>query len=95
MLGASWYSWGMRTTVDLPEPLLENAKEVAGQRRVTLSQVVQDALRGFLGQAPPTTATEFRLHTVKGKLVRADLDLARTSSLLTMDDEAEFGGRES
>jgi Arc/MetJ-type ribon-helix-helix transcriptional regulator len=85
----------MRTTVDLPEPLLENAKEVAAQRRVTLSQVVQDALRRLLGQAPPETATEFRLYTVKGKLVRADLDMDRTSSLLTMDDEAEFARRES
>lgn len=35
----------MRTTVDLPEDLLQEAKLRAARRRVTLSSVIEDAIR--------------------------------------------------
>ena len=83
----------MRTTIDLAEPLLKNAKELALEARVTLSEVVQDALREHLAKRTAPGKREFRLHTVKGRLVRKDLDMNRTSALVTMDDEAEYAGR--
>jgi hypothetical protein len=82
----------VRTTIDLPEPLLENAKQRAREQRVTLSALLEDALRSHLARNPEKPGTEFKLHTVRGRLVRPDLDLDRTSSLITADDELEFCG---
>ncbi|MCB0971782.1 MAG: hypothetical protein KDA97_09765 [Acidimicrobiales bacterium] len=47
----------MRTTVNLDPSLLEGAKRQARQRRCTLSQVVDDALRSHLGQVPGERAS--------------------------------------
>ena len=80
----------MRTTVSLPEPLLHNAKRYADQRGMTLSELVEDALRCRLAQKPAVHKVEFRLQTVRGRLVNSDLDLDRTSALVTADDEAFF-----
>jgi hypothetical protein len=82
----------MRTTIDLPEPLIENAKEEAANLGVTLSVVVQDALRSHLARRSAASNCTFQLHTVRGKLVHPDLDLDRTSSLVTLDDESAFKG---
>jgi hypothetical protein len=83
----------MRTTIDLPEPLIENAKQEAAHLGVTLSVVVQDALRSHLARRSAPGNGKFQLHTVRGRLVRPDLDLDRTSSLVTLDDESAFGGK--
>lgn len=79
----------VRTTVSLPEPLLENAKRRAAARGVTLSVVVEDALRSHLRETE-MSAPPFRLHTVRGRLVNPDLNLDRTSELVIMDDEADY-----
>lgn len=87
-----WYSGCVRTTVDLPEALLDNAKRRARERGVTLSILVQDALRHNLTSDDCYGAdSEFRLFTVRGKSVPRDLDLDRTSSLIVLDDELTFG----
>jgi len=83
----------MRTTISLPEPLLENAKQFAATRQVTLSVVLEDALRCFLAKPPAQKADRFRLHTVAGRLVDPNMDLDRTSALLMQDDEAAFHGK--
>ena len=88
----NWYDLDcMRTTVDISEPLLENAKKRAADLHVTVSVVLEDALRRHLatGTAAPK-AVKFQLHTVRGKLVQPSLDLNRTSTLLTEDDEAAY-----
>jgi hypothetical protein len=81
----------MRTTVDLPEPLLQSAKSLAAEQKTTLSAVVEDALRVFLAKKASAVAGRFRLHTVRGRLVQPGLDLDRTSALDVADDEAAFG----
>jgi hypothetical protein len=83
----------MRTTIDLPEPLLQNAKQEAAALNVTLSEVVQDALRSHLARRPARGKSRFKLHTVHGRLVNPKLDLDRTSSLITQDDEAAYASR--
>lgn len=80
----------MRTTISLAEPLLLNAKQLASRRGVTLSEVVEDALRADLARQLTDDSPPFHLHTVRGKLVQPDLDLDRTSALLTGDDELIF-----
>jgi hypothetical protein len=81
----------MRTTVSVPEELLESAKEQAKARGVTLSEVVADALRGHLAEPLTHSVPEFKLHTVRGKLVNPDIDLDRTSALTAAEDEAAYG----
>ena len=83
----------VRTTVSLPEPLLENAKRRAAARGVTLSTVVEDALRSHLTEEE-ASAPLFRLHTVRGRLVNPDLNLDRTSELEVMDDQAGYSTRQ-
>ena len=83
----------MRTTVDLSEPLLRNAKKRAAQGGVTLSVVIENALRQHLSARVVEPAAEFKLETVKGRLVKPDLDLDRTSALLLDEDERGFRGK--
>jgi hypothetical protein len=86
----------VRTTIDVNEPLLDDAKRLAAERQVTLSTLVEDALRAFLNsRVAPEKRTRFRLHTVRGRLVRPDLDLDRTSALVVEDDETAYGGPRS
>ena len=81
----------MRTTVSIADPLLDHAKRAAADRGVTVSEVVEDALRGYLAVRPVGSRKEFRLPTVRGKLVQPHLDLDRTSELVTADDERAYG----
>jgi hypothetical protein len=80
----------MRTTVTLPDPLLRNAKRTAAARGVTLSAFVEDAVRAQLARTGEKAPSPFKLHTVRGRLVQPDLNLDRTSALLTLDDESAF-----
>ncbi len=80
----------MRTTIDVPEPILRSAKRRAAERRVTLSAVVTDALRADLAGKKSAPAAPFELITFKGRLVQPDLDLNRTSEIFMEDDTAAF-----
>ena len=84
------YADRMRTTISVSDPLFESAKRQAEARGVTVSVVVEDALRSYLSPATRRAAPSFRLPTVRGKLVNPDLDLDRTSALLLADDESAY-----
>lgn len=81
----------MRTTIDLPEALLDNAKRCARERGITLSVFLQDALRYQLTRSDAPSHTAFRLPTVRGRSISPDVELDRTSSLIVVDDELTFG----
>ena len=83
----------MRTTVDLSEPVLRSAKRTASERGITLSTLVEDAVRAQLARKQSVATPPFRLHTVRGKLVQPNLDLDRTSALLAIEDETEFANK--
>jgi hypothetical protein len=78
----------MRTTIDLPEPLLRSAKRRAEERKVTLSEIVGDALRAELS-SKPAARRPFKLITTKGK-PWPGIDLNKTSALIAIDDEARY-----
>lgn len=81
----------MRTTVAIDDPLLAAAKERATFQKITLSALLEDALRAHLMKTDPALPREpFRLITVKGALVDPTLDLDRPSALLAADDEASY-----
>jgi hypothetical protein len=81
----------MRTSVDLPEPILRDARLLAATSKKTLSSVVEDALRQHLAMSANPRLPAFRLRTVSGGLKDASLDLDRTSALDVRDDEGEYG----
>jgi hypothetical protein len=80
----------MRTTFNVTDTVLENARAAAVGRGVTLGELVEDALRSYLSPTDQTAPPPFQLHTVRGQLVQPNLDLDRTSALLVADDEAEY-----
>jgi hypothetical protein len=80
----------MRTTVNLADALLENAKSAAGRRGVTLSELLEDALRAYLSRSPTDVLPPFYLPRVRGTLVQPSLDLDRTTALVLADDEAAY-----
>jgi hypothetical protein len=81
----------MRTTVNLEPSILENAKAASIGRGVTLSELLEDALRAYLSPTNQAAAGPFRLHTVRGQLVQPGLDLDRSSALVVADDELTYG----
>jgi hypothetical protein len=58
----------MKTTVDIADPLLEEAKALAARRGTTLRSVIEEGLREVLANEP-STARAFRLRdaSVGGK----------------------------
>jgi hypothetical protein len=80
----------MRTTITLPDPVLENAKQRARERGITLSEFVAEAVQRHVvkqntsGERPP-----FRLITVSGKALPG-VDLSRPSALIVEDDEEQY-----
>ena len=87
----SRYGEDMRTTVDLPDPIIHNARLLAGERGVTFSAIVEDALRHHLSPGPPSELPPVKLPTVRGRPLRPDLDLDRTSALEIAEDKTYFG----
>jgi hypothetical protein len=81
----------MRTTVDIAASVLENARAVATGRGVTVSELLEDALRAYLSSADQAAPVPFHLPTVRGQLVQPGIDLDRSSALVAADDEAAYG----
>jgi methionine aminopeptidase len=64
----------MKTTIDIAEPVLEEARRLAARRGVTLRELVEEGLRRILEKEG--TARPFRLRkaTFKGQGLSADAD---------------------
>ncbi len=59
----------MRTTLEISDELLRRAKRRAADEATTLRQVVEDALRRYLGGRSPKRRYEFRWRTEKGRIL--------------------------
>jgi len=58
----------MKTTIDIADPLLRRAKQLAARRQTTLKQVIEDALRQALDAAARASAPQpLRTHTFRGR----------------------------
>ncbi|MBZ5727684.1 MAG: DUF2191 domain-containing protein [Acidobacteriia bacterium] len=73
----------MKTTIELPDDLLIEAKKRAAERRTTIRALVERGLRRELEEPAPRTTRRPRIRwvTVKGKLA-PDLDLADREKMM-------------
>lgn len=76
--------------MNVDEGMIEKARSAAVGRGVTMGELLEDALRTYLSRSEDVPAPPFQLHTVRGELVNPNLDLDRTSALLTLDDESAY-----
>jgi len=73
----------VRTTISISDSLLELAKKASRERRSTLGEVIEEALRTSLAPRPTSSArTRASLVTFKGSGLREGVDLDSSASLL-------------
>ncbi len=77
----------MRTTIRLPDDLLQAAKMRAVQTSRTLTNVIEEALRAALASASPAQEDAVSLPTFGRGGVRPGVDLDDTASLLELMEE--------
>jgi hypothetical protein len=79
----------MRTTVSIQNTLLAQAKKVSLERRCSLGEVIEDALRmTFSGQAKTAGIPQVQpIKTFKGSGIQPGVDLNSNAALMdTMED---------
>ena len=75
----------MRTTIQLDDQLLSEAKQHAAKTGRTLKALIEDALRETLARKETVgPGARVRLKTFKGRGVQSGVDLDDTSSLLDL-----------
>lgn len=75
----------MKTTIQLDDQLLSEAKQHAAQTGRTLKAVIEDALREVLARTEATRPqARVPLQTFKGRGVQRGVDIDDTSSLLDL-----------
>lgn len=78
----------MRTTLQLNDELLAQAKRHAERTGKTLAAVIEDALRDALDKQPmPSTNTLIKLTTFSGRGLQPGIDLNNSADLLTRMEE--------
>ena len=83
----------MRTTIDLPDDLLSQAKQAALTSKRTLTQVIEDAVREALARRKRRVPESFELPVFGGDGIQPGVDLDDTSALLDVMDERAVAGR--
>lgn len=79
----------MRTTINLDDQLLAQARHVAQQTGTTVTALIEEALRERLARLPVTARQEpTRLPTVGGKWLLPGVDLDNAAALRDLMDEA-------
>jgi hypothetical protein len=59
----------MRTTIEISNELLRQAKRRAADEGGTLRKVIEEALRFYLGKRPKSKRYELRWRTEKGRIL--------------------------
>ena len=70
----------MKTTLNLEERLIREAKRVAAERGVTLTSVIEDALRRALDERRRVPRVAFDMPVVAGH-TRSEVDIADRDAL--------------
>jgi len=83
----------MKTTIDIADSLLLQAKRLAARRQTTLKAVIEAALRDALAaeQGRAGDRFELRTHTFKGKGLQPGLSWDDWNAMLSMSYEGRGG----
>lgn len=82
----------MKTTIDIPDSLLLQAKKLAAERNTTLKALVESALREVLASASrPRRRYRFETHTFEGKGLKPGLDWDDWGAIRTLIYEGRGG----
>src|ERR1017187_1089457 len=83
----------MRTTVNLPDALLEQAKRQADRENLTLGQFVERSVRAILlRREPEVERTPFRLVTFGKGGLHPGFSFGRLKEILEADEVERIGG---
>lgn len=74
----------MRTTVRLPDDLMDRAKKLAAAERRTLTDIIEQGVRQVVDKHNPRQRFYPRVSIASGRVL---LDTVKTSELLEMLDE--------
>ncbi len=86
-----WFTH-MKTTIDIADPLLRQAKRLAARRNTTLKDLVENALREELSKEPlNASAPAIKTHTFRGQGVQAGLSWDDWSSIRGLSYEGRGG----
>ena len=74
----------MRTTISIEDSLLQKAKKISHERRCSLRQVIEDALRAAFAKDRKTirSSSQRPLKTFKGSGIQPGIDLSSSPALL-------------
>lgn len=82
----------MKTTVDIPDPLLDEAKQVASRERTTVRALIEEGLRRVLGERKRPKAFRLRKATFKGKGLQPGVAGASWEQIRSLVYEGRGGG---
>ena len=71
----------MKTTIEISDPLLREARKLAAREGVTLRTVVERGLRRVVAEARPGAPFKLRRASFKGRGLQADLQDASWDKL--------------
>ena len=63
----------MKTTVDIPKSLLDEAKKLAANNRTTVKALIEEGLRRVLGEHKKTRKFRLRKATFKGEGLQQEM----------------------
>lgn len=86
-MGSSRLEMGVKTTVEINDALLKQAKQLAVEHDLSLKTVVESASRRFLKELQPGAPVELRDHTFGGRGVQPGLDEHDWPTIRAMIDE--------
>lgn len=71
----------MKTTVDLPQSLLREAKKLAATQQTTVKALIEEGLRRVIGEHQQKGAFRLRKATFQGKGLQPDMEGASWETL--------------
>lgn len=81
----------MRTTLDINDALLIQAKNRAARERRTLTALVEEALRMRLAQKPPARAAVPKIPIFHGGTVQPGVDFTNNAAVLDLLEDGKPG----